>query len=164
MSSSPKLSRSPVWVPIKEMDRSQRMPLPGHGSCYVCGRDNPMGIGARFYHYEDSVISEIKLGTGQQGAPGFAHGGALAALLDEAMGSACWLKHHMVMSAKIEVNYRRPVPLGEAFQLHAWVDSEEGRKVWAAGCLITRDGAVLTDSRGLFIEARKNFVNGTPSF
>ena len=29
--------------------------LPGHGSCYVCGNDNPAGLGVTFY-LKDGVV------------------------------------------------------------------------------------------------------------
>ena len=67
-------------------------PLPKHGSCFVCGSDDSPGMGVVWYALDDkSIFAEVTLNDAQQGPPGFAHGGASAALLDEAMGAAVWL-------------------------------------------------------------------------
>ena len=54
--------------------------LPEHGSCFVCGAENPKGMGTRWHVREDgSVIGEVTLTVEQQGPPGHAHGGASTA-------------------------------------------------------------------------------------
>ena len=145
------------WDEIQNLDPTQRTALSGHGPCFVCGDENPKGLGVQFHYQNEFILAEVTLDVGQQGAPFLAHGGALASILDEAMGVACWRKGHTVMSGRIEVDYRKPAPLGQPLEVVAWVDREDGRKVWAEGCIFDAEGTRLTESRSLFIEARKNF-------
>jgi len=59
--------------------------LTEHGVCFVCGRENPHGIGVQWWVREDgTVYARVTFREAQQGPPGHAHGGALAAVLDEA--------------------------------------------------------------------------------
>jgi len=71
----------------QDYNRSMKRQVPYHGWCFVCGTENPQGIGITMFVDDDGVLtSEFTLTKAQQGPPGYAHGGASAALLDEAMG------------------------------------------------------------------------------
>ena len=91
----------------------------------------------------------------QQGPQGYAHGGVLAALLDEAMGAACWLFGGQSVSAHLDFDYKRPVPLGAAIRVSGQVERREGRKLFAVGSILLteEDGALAVSSRGIFVDA-----------
>jgi acyl-coenzyme A thioesterase PaaI-like protein len=128
--------------------------FPGHGLCFVCGSENPHGIGIRWYAKEDnSIFAEIALNKYQQGAPGIAHGGATAAILDEGMGFAAWQAGHRVLAKKIEIIYHRPVPLGVNIQINGEVAEEDGRKIYTHGEIRLPDGEIAVEGRGLYVEA-----------
>jgi acyl-coenzyme A thioesterase PaaI-like protein len=131
--------------------------LPGHGSCYICGSENPAGLGVRFRMRENRVWTDFTLNERQQGPPGHAHGGCLSAVLDEAMGAAVWCAGHPVAAARLEVDFRKAVPLGAPLHLEAWVTSVEGRKIWAQSEIRSESGVVATHGRGLYIVARHVF-------
>ena len=51
-------------------------PISPHGHCYVCGTENPHGIGLTWYAKEDrNIFSEFVLTIKQQGPLGHIHGG-----------------------------------------------------------------------------------------
>lgn len=135
----------------EETETGRTGPLPGHGACYICGTDNPEGLGLIWYEEAGVVVSEFTLGRGQQGPPGHVHGGASAAILDEAMGKAVWRAGHQVLAANLNVDYRRPTPLGVALRAEAWVDRAEGRKVYAASVLRLPDGTAAVEATGLYV-------------
>lgn len=133
--------------------------LPEHGPCFICGTENPRSLGVRWYVREDGAIyTEVTLTAAQQGPPGHAHGGVLAALLDEIMGTAAWNAGYMVLAANINIDYRRPVPLNVPLQVTAVVSGKEGRKVFTRGELRLPDGTVATVGKGIFVEAAHLFV------
>ena len=139
--------------------------LPEHGRCFVCGNENESSIGIQWYVREDnSIFGEITLTDQQQGPPGHAHGGASAALLDEAMGAAVWLAGHMVLAANLNVNYRRPIPLHVPIKITAWVSSQERRKVFSEGRIQLTDGTVLVEASGIFVEVKEMFAKFTDQF
>ena len=57
--------------------------------CVVSGMANPMGIGARLWREGEEAVCQVTLGPAFEGAPGRAHGGVVAALIDETMGLVC---------------------------------------------------------------------------
>ncbi len=131
-----------------------------HGrSCYICGTGqshNP-AITVRFAWHDDvqKVLCAATFGPDCQGAPGHAHGGALFGLLDEAMGAACWMSGHPVMSAHIGIDYRKPVKLGETVQIAAWITGIDRRKVHTYGELRI-GGAIVTEAKGLFVSSDRH--------
>jgi uncharacterized protein (TIGR00369 family) len=129
-------------------------PLPEHGNCFVCGQQNQQGFGIQWFAGDDGAIEgQITLDEGQQGPPGHAHGGASAALLDDAMGSAVWYAGHMVMAVNININFRRPVPLHVPLRIIAWVEEVDGRKVHTRSQLRLPDEGVAVEGTGLYVEA-----------
>jgi len=132
--------------------------LPEHGPCFVCGSDNPHSIGLTWYADDHgAILSDFTLNEGQQGPPGHAHGGASAAILDEAMGAAVWRAGYNVAVVNLELNYRRPVPLGQPLKLEARLSGQDGRKVFATGEICLQDGTVAVSGRGIYVEAPQLF-------
>ena len=40
-----------------------------------------------------------------EGPPGHAHGGSMAAVLDEAMGAAAWMEGHLVVAVRLATSF-----------------------------------------------------------
>jgi acyl-coenzyme A thioesterase PaaI-like protein len=95
----------------------------------------------------------------EQGPPGHAHGGALAAILDEIMGTAAWQAGHMVMAANLNIDFRYPVPLGVPLQVTSIVTGQDGRKISARADIRLPDGQIATVGKGLFVEAKQMFAS-----
>ncbi|MDX1414862.1 MAG: PaaI family thioesterase [Candidatus Promineifilaceae bacterium] len=133
--------------------------LPEHGLCFICGTANSKGIGVRWYADMEGVIStEFSLTEHEQGPPGHAHGGALAAILDEIMGTAAWNSGFMVMAANLNVDYVLPVPLGVPLTAIGEVSGRDGRKVFTESEIRLPDGRVAAMARGIFIEVKQMFT------
>lgn len=132
-----------------------------HGVCYVCGTSNPNGIGISWYVDENNTIySEFILDESQQGPPGHAHGGASAAILDEAMGAAIWRSGFNVAVVNLEINYKRPLPLGQVLKLEARLTEIINRKIYATGEIRLSDGTIAVSGTGIFLEASHLFEPG----
>lgn len=109
-------------------------------------------LGVDFYCEPDGlIIGSGALGQEQEGPPGHVHGGVLSALLDEAMGAAAWCADHPVLAANLNIDFRRPVPLGVEIQVIGRVESTEGRKVFTSGAIYLPDESIAAEGKGLFI-------------
>ena len=134
--------------------QSSRKRLPEHGSCFICGSENPHNIGIHWFVNEKGIVSsEFTLTLAQQGPPGHAHGGLSAAVLDEVMGAAVWYAGYTVAAANLEVNYRKPVPLGQAVSTKGYITRRSGRKIYTRGEIYLPDGTVAVTGRGMYILA-----------
>ena len=140
--------------------------LPSHGWCFVCGDENPHGIGITWQaafkqvapddegHFPPGsvlIFSEFQFTRAQQGPPGHAHGGASASVIDEAMGASVWQSGYRALLAHYELDYKLPVPLNAPVRVEAWVEKVDGRKVYARGRLLLANGEVAVSGSGLYL-------------
>ncbi len=130
--------------------------LPSHYRfCYGCGADHPAGLHLRVTVGEGCTVSgEFVVDVNHQGAPGLAHGGLLAAAFDETLGALNWILLRPAVTGRLEVDFRRPVPVDSRLHLAARVTGVAGRKVYCAGeaRLDAPDGPLASTAAGLFVQ------------
>lgn len=100
-----------------------------------------------------------------QGAPGLAHGGILALAFDEALGKLMWLLRAPAVTARLETDFMRPVPMGSTLFIKAQILGQDGRKVysWAEGRLDSLDGPVALQATALYvIVTMEHFIKNAP--
>lgn len=132
--------------------------LPEHGWCFVCGTENPHSIGLTLWVDDEGVLtSEFSLNKAQQGPPGLAHGGASAAILDEAMGLVVWAAGLKVAAVNLNVNYHKPVPLNQPLRLEARIRERGEHKVFSSGEIYLSDGTVAVSGNGIYVVAPQLF-------
>ena len=100
---------------------------------------------------DNALIGRVWWGPGAQGPPGHAHGGSIAAVLDEALGSACWIAGHSVVAAELTTSFKKMLPLGRVYTAEAWVEDVSGRKIHPRGHIIDDAGNVYAEGRGVFV-------------
>jgi acyl-coenzyme A thioesterase PaaI-like protein len=137
---------------------AQPVPMDGasldHGTvCPVSGLENPMGLGMTAYREGDGVRASVTLGAGSAGPPGIAHGGVVAALLDDLMGFVLdSIERTPGYTANLTVTYKRPVPVETPVDVRGRLRRREGRKLFLAAS-IELDGQTLAEADGLFLAA-----------
>lgn len=134
-------------------------PLPSHYSkCFGCGVEHPTGLHMQMAGSGQRVVGSFTVTEHHQGAPGLAHGGVVAAAMDEAMGFLLWLLQTLAVTAHLEVDFRNPVPVGSVLELEGGVEREEGRKIFAR--MTGRvGGQVAVEAHALFLKVRaKHFA------
>jgi uncharacterized protein (TIGR00369 family) len=134
--------------------------IPYHGWCFVCGHENPHSIGITMFVDDEGVLtSEFTLNEAHQGPPGHSHGGASAAILDEAMGLVVWAAGHKVAAVNLEINYHKPLPLLQLLTLEARITQMDERKIFSTGEIKLADSTVAVSGRGIYVVAPKLFEN-----
>jgi uncharacterized protein (TIGR00369 family) len=117
---------------------------------------SPHGYGIQFVVLEDgTAYAKFVFDTSKEGPPGFAHGGAVGAVLDEAMGTACFEAGRLGFTATMTVNYRASAPLDIELELRGRVDRMEGHKNFASADLKTLDGKLIADATAIFIVSER---------
>ena len=97
------------------------------------------------------LLGRAWFGPETQGPPGHAHGGAVSAVMDEALGAAAWADGHHVVVARLSVDFRAMVPLGTDATFETWVERVDGRKVHTRGRLLAADGQLLAEGQALCV-------------
>ena len=107
---------------------------------------------------EGQIGGFVRMGAGTEGPPRHAHGGSMASVLDEAMGFACWLHEMPVLAARIEVDFRAPLPIPALVQVVGEITRIEGRKISTKASLTALDGRVFSEATGLFVRLSPEII------
>jgi acyl-coenzyme A thioesterase PaaI-like protein len=147
-STPPEVVAEPGWTPVDPLR------LEGGPRSFVSGDPHGGRLRVRYFRRDRDgrLVGRAWFGPGAQGPPGHAHGGSMAAVLDEAMGAAAWMEGHLVVAVRLSTNFQRMLPLGTDALLEAWVERVEGRKVWTAGRLLAPGGEPFADGDALFLK------------
>jgi acyl-coenzyme A thioesterase PaaI-like protein len=125
-----------------------------HRPRFVSGPYNDNRIQVRWF--KDTLSNDglglLFFGDEAMGPPQSAHGGAVAAVLDEAMGHVCWLHQHAVLAGKIEVRFLLPAPLHTQLYIRSQIISISGRKIEVQSRMYLEDQRTVAESKGLFIQ------------
>lgn len=95
----------------------------------VTGKANPLGIAADITREGDVAVLRTTLGPAFEGAPGRAHGGVVAALIDDVMGFVLSINATPAYTGRLTVTFRAPTPLGVELEMRARLHSRHGRKL-----------------------------------
>ena len=120
--------------------------------CVICGPRRRGGLRVRFRRRGDAVVTSFTPGPAHQGFEGLMSGGLLAAIFD------CLHYRLVVVSgvvlavtARIEVDYRAPAPLGRPLRFEARLVTRRGRVFDTRATARLADGPVVAESRAIYV-------------
>lgn len=121
--------------------------------CFGCGGDNTGGMKLTFEqdNLNRRIVGRFVLGERYQGGGGFAHGGIIATLLDEAMGKVCRFREVRAVTAELTVEYLKPVNVQNELIVEGRETEMKGRNIFMTGEIRDSAGAVLAKSRARFV-------------
>lgn len=122
-----------------------------YGLCFACGPRNRSGLRLRFERDGAGVTTTFVPRLSHQGYPGYVHGGVATALLDEIMSRVFLLDGQWVMTARVDVRFRHPIPLGQRIRGAAERSRALRGFLQAQGRLELADGRVAADAVGTFV-------------
>ena len=126
-------------------------PLPASRDCFVCGRDNPHGFRARLERRGEEVVTRLEIPDRFQGYPGTAHGGVVAALLDEALAWVTMVSvRRFCVTVELSVRFARPVPTGTPLVVRARAGDGSAGGCRASATIETEAGDVLATADAQF--------------
>jgi uncharacterized protein (TIGR00369 family) len=137
---------------------------PNSEMCFVCGRSNPVGLYLQFYDDgENEVVSEYTVAERYQGYPGIVHGGVLSAMLDEVVGRVAIIgdPHHFMMSVKLVILFRQPVPVNTPVKVVGRIVRLRGRLGRAEGKIYLPDGKVACEAAMTLADIPEELLSST---
>jgi acyl-coenzyme A thioesterase PaaI-like protein len=117
----------------------------------VHGLRNPVGLHLQYHLAGEWVVTEWTPDENHVGFPGFAHGGLVGAVLDDAMGRCTAMLHRWVMTARQSLRFRNGAPIGAALRVEARMTRIQRRMITAEGRMLLPDGDVVAESDATFL-------------
>lgn len=122
--------------------------------CFACGDLNERGIRMQLHMEPDRAWSELTLDATFQGWEGIAHGGILATLLDEAMAWATASRDMFGFTARMSIEYRKPVRVGVPIRVEGRIVEAKKRVIRTeASVMDPATGDVLAHADGVYVAA-----------
>ena len=123
-----------------------------YNSCFGCGLDNPIGLHLDDFEIAaDSVTARFRPRQQYSGFAGVLHGGIIATLLDEAMAwTAMLLERTFVVTANLELKYRKPAPADALYDVRGTMLERRGRRLRIAGEAHV-GSTMIAQANGLFL-------------
>jgi len=170
------MSRVPSTTPPDGAQIPKRHPqspetgsqIPSHFKhCFGCGELHPTGLHLVAHVGKGAdITAEFIVTENHQGAPGLAHGGLLSLAFDEALGKLMWLLRAPAVTARLETDFLKPVPIGTRLHITARITGQVNRKVYseAEGRLGGPEGEIAVKAASLFvIVPMKHFLENAPA-
>jgi len=130
---------------------------PNSRYCFICGMENPVGLHLHIYETAPGEVTTTYFAPEHfQGYPGVLHGGIVAAIVDEVSGRAHMgsdpLKPRFMFTAKLEVKYRKNVPIGRELKIVGKAGKAKARSAEAwAGIYDAETNELLAEGTTLLI-------------
>jgi acyl-coenzyme A thioesterase PaaI-like protein len=126
---------------------------PNSKMCFVCGRDNPIGLHMHFYVDDQNCVhAEFTPREEHQSFPGIMHGGLITTMLDELIGRTAIAMNLWCMTVKLDVRFKKPVPIGEPLKLKGEITKKSSRLLEGRGELYLSDGSLAVEAIGTYLK------------
>lgn len=162
----------PTWL----NDRST------YQSNFVHGLLNPAGLRVQ-YHLERAVdplppdpdplfgvrvVGDWTADEQHMGFPGVAHGGLLAAILDDVIGRCAALRHRWVVTGRLDTRYKAGAPIGVPLRVEGWLTRYQRRLATGFARIVLPDGRVACEADGTYMpltgELERQMLENWPGF
>jgi acyl-coenzyme A thioesterase PaaI-like protein len=120
--------------------------------CFACGELNEQGLHLAIHTDPQGSWTETTLDQRFQGWEAVAHGGIVCTLLDEVMAWSVIGRGTWGVTARLNVAFRQPIPVGRAIRAVGWVVDENRRAHRTAGQVLdVASGEVLATGEATFM-------------
>lgn len=130
---------------------SEKSTKSGGENCFVCSPTNPVGLGVVFEFDNGVCRGEFEPGENHVGFNGIAHGGIIFSVLDDVMANWIWLQQGRGFTAKCEIRYRDPLPVGTKIFLECHFKRRKGRLVQLSSSAARADGTLVAEADASFM-------------
>lgn len=139
---------------------------PKSRDCFLCGVENLQGMGLIWYSdYDDGLVwTNVEIASYYNGYPGVAHGGIVAALLDETSFRAIELQEkdrflvdRLFVTAKLNIQYHLPTPTVDKVKVVGWIKKAKQKHYETIAEIRLPDGTVTARCQALIMQPPQSF-------
>jgi uncharacterized protein (TIGR00369 family) len=125
-------------------------------NCFACGTLNEHGLRLDLHLGDRRSWAELTLDNRFEGWVGIAHGGIVATILDEVMAWSLVAEDNWGVTARMSVEFRRPIQVGSRIRAEGWIVRSRKRIVETAAQIVDGSGTVLATAEGTYLAADEN--------
>ena len=137
-------------------------------NCFACGTLNTNGLHLELHLEPGRAWTQLTLEKRFEGWEGIAHGGIVTTILDEVMAWSLVASDNWGVTARLAVEFRRPVPVATRIRGEGWVTKSRRRLVDTAARVVdVATGVELATATGAYVaatEARKQELQARYGF
>jgi uncharacterized protein (TIGR00369 family) len=122
-------------------------------NCFACGTLNEHGLGLQIHVEPGRSWTELELQPQFEGWEGIAHGGILCTILDEVMAWALVAEDNWGVTARMSVEFRKPVAVGTRLRADGWILRSRRRLVETAARIVDETGLEVATATGVYVAA-----------
>ena len=140
---------NPIMIHYNKEESLLGLNLQKNNHCFVCGSENKDGLKLKMEREgERGVRTEFIALDHYRGWSEFLHGGIIGLIFDELLG---WLSLYLgydAMTARLQIRYRNPVPLGSRITFTGSVEKEHKKILDIKTTAFLDDGAIVAEGKG----------------
>ena len=126
-------------------------------ACFACGSLNANGLQLQLHVDGNRCWTDLAIPERFQGWNDIAHGGIVSTILDEVMAWSLVDHDTWGVTARLTVDFKRPVPLGRPVHAEGWVVESRRRMFRAASRLVdASDGTLLAAGEATYVAASED--------
>jgi acyl-coenzyme A thioesterase PaaI-like protein len=123
-------------------------------NCFACGSLNTSGLQLQLHLESARSWTEFQLDHRFEGWQGITHGGIVCTILDEVMAWALVAEDHWGVTARMSVDFRKPVPVDSRVRAEGWITRSRRRVVETAAHIVDlTTGVELATATGTYVAA-----------
>ncbi len=123
----------------------------------VIGPLNPIAPPVEFRLEGREIHAEHVFDAPYNGPPTAVHGGAIALVFDELLGTLGAMTGVGGFTGTLTIRYRSLTPIGRPIRMRSWIDRRDGRKTFIAGSM--HHGETLcAEAEGVFIQPKGSMI------
>lgn len=134
------------------------MSIVHHDLCFGCGQANLFGLQLELEPAGEGVAGRFFVKQDHQGPPGIAHGGVIAAALDEAMALAVHLEGVRAWTGRLALELEEPAPVGTFVRVEARIERRDGGGLEASATATGEGGDRLAAATATFARTDRDSV------
>jgi acyl-coenzyme A thioesterase PaaI-like protein len=137
-------------------------------NCFACGTLNTHGLQLDLHLEPGRAWTDLSLQRRFEGWEGIAHGGIVSTILDEVMAWSLVASDNWGVTARLAVEFRRPVPVNTPIRAEGWIAESRRRIIDTAARVVdVAGGKELATATGSYVaanEARKRELQARYGF
>jgi acyl-coenzyme A thioesterase PaaI-like protein len=123
-------------------------------NCFACGTLNAGGLGLVLHVEPGRSWCDVTLDSRFEGWDRLIHGGIVSTILDEVMAWALVGEDNWGVTARMAIDFRRPILVGMPVHAEGWITNSRRRVVDTAGHIVDpATGIELATATGVYVAA-----------